>query len=431
VTGHRKATEMSTRHRLQNENGTAMVIALMALVVLTILGTLFLAQTKTETQIAGLDQRSNQALVHAEAGYGEVLARMSDSKDSVNYIGPPPYQWATQRGWGRYLVLANGNSSQDPNRNRTASDGLDNDLDGSTDEGDEVYPETLTRQGGDAINYPWVQVHYKLNGANQVVLFGDHDKDINTPPQANLQYGLPMIVVTAFGGQGTAQRTVEVEAVRPPVEILDGALYSEVDNFTFNGTQFLVSGLDHDPVTGAAIVGGTEVPGMLTTGNPDNITSALSGQQVNNVEGVGGEPSITRADVDVDLQALHDTYVAQAEVTLPPDTYSGMSWGDLDHYTCVYCTGDMHISGNCSGGGILIVDGDFVLSGSFTWYGVVLVMGNVTFTGGGSGIHIYGSCLTQGALTSIGGNADIFYSSEALNRLNALSPYVVYNWREL
>ena len=71
-----------------------------------------------------------------------------------------------------------------------------------------MYPETLTRQGGDAINYPWVQVHYRLNVSNQVMLFGDHDRNMNTPPQANLQYGLPMIVVTAFGGQRAAQRTV-------------------------------------------------------------------------------------------------------------------------------------------------------------------------------------------------------------------------------
>jgi hypothetical protein len=419
---------------MNNENGTAMVVALLALVVLTILGTLFLAQTKTETQIAGLDQRSNQALAHAEAGYGEVLARMSDSKDSVNYMGPAPYSWSTQPGWGRYLVLANGNSSQDPNRNRTGSDGLDNNLDGSVDEGGEVYPETITKQGGDAINYPWVQVHYRLNATNQVLLFGDHDRNIDTPPQANLTWGLPMIVITSQGGQGTSQRTVEVEAVRPPFEILDGALYTEVDNFKFNGTQFQVSGKDHDPTTGAVIVGNTEVPGMLTTGNPDNIISSLTGQQTNNVEGTGTEPSVERATVDVDLQTLHDTYVEQAQTVLKADsTYSGVSWGDLDNYTAVYCPGNLHISGNCSGGGILIVDGDFVLSGSFTWYGVVLVMGSVTFTGGGSDIHIYGSCLTQGGVNNqtIGGNANIYYSSEALNRLTALSPYVVYNWREL
>jgi len=425
---------MTTRHRMNNENGTAMVVALLALVVLTILGTLFLAQTKTETQIAGLDQRSNQALAHAEAGYAEVLARMSNAQDSLNYIGPQPYSWTTQQGWGRYLVLAAGNSSQDPNRSRAGSDGLDNDLDGAIDEGGEVYPEALTKQGGNAINYPWVQVHYKLNATNQVILFGDHDRNMNTPPQANLSWGLPIIVITAEGGQGTAQRMVEVEAVRPPFEVLDGALYTEVDNFKFNGTQFLVSGKDHDPITGAVIGGNPEVPGMVTTGNPANISSSLTGQQVNNVEGAGGEPSLSRAPVDVDLQTLRDTYVAQAQTTIVGDTtLSGVSYGDLDHYTCVHATNNLHISGNCTGGGILIVDGDFTISGSFTWYGVVLVMGNVTFTGGGAGVHIYGSCLTKGGLNQqvVGGNADILYSTAALNRLTALSPYVVYNWREL
>ena len=423
---------MSTRHRLESEDGTAMVVAVLALMVLTVVGTLFLAQTKTETQIAGHDQRSNQALVHAEAGYGEVLARMSDSNDSTNYIGRPPYSWNAEPGWGRYLVLANGSSSQDPNRNSTASDGVDNDLDGTIDEGGEVYPEVLTVQGADPINYPWVKVRYRLNATNQVILFGDHDRDMTTPSQANLQWGLPMLVITAFGGQAAAARTVEVEAVRPPFEILDGALYSETDDFTFNGTQFMVSGKDHDPLTGSEIVGSPEVDGMLTTGDPANITAALSGQQTNNVEGSGAEPSVTRAPIDVDLQTLRDTYVSQAEHTLQPDsTYSGVSWGDLDHYTAVHCPGNLHISGNASGGGLLIVDGDFVLSGSFTWYGVVLVMGNVSFTGGGAGIHIYGSVLTQGSLAAISGNADIFYSREALNRLTALSPYVVYNWREL
>ena len=417
-----------------NEKGTAMVVALLALVVLTILGTLFLAQTKTETQIAGLDQRSNQALAHAEAGYGEVLARMTDSKDSVNYIGGDPYSWSTQPGWGRYVVLANGNSSQDPNRSRTASDGLDNNLDGTIDESGETYPETLTRQGADAINYPWVQVHYKLNGTNQVILFGDHDRNMSTPPQANLTWGMPMIVITSQGGQSSSQRTVEVEAVRPPFEVLDGAIYTEVDNFKFNGTQFMVSGKDHDPTTGAVIAGNPEVSGMLTTGNPANITASLSGQQTNNVEGNGAEPSVARAAVDVDLETLHDEYIAQAQVKLKPDTtVAGVSYGDLDHYTCVWAKGNLHVSGNCTGGGILIVDGDFTLSGSFTWYGVVLVMGSVTFTGGGAGIHVYGSVLTKGGMNQevVGGNADIFYSTQALNRLTALSPYVVYNWREL
>ena len=64
-----------------------MVISLLVLLVLTMVGTLFLATSNTETQISGHDMRATQALFNAEAGYAEALARMSDQTDSTNYIG--------------------------------------------------------------------------------------------------------------------------------------------------------------------------------------------------------------------------------------------------------------------------------------------------------------------------------------------------------
>jgi hypothetical protein len=142
---------------------------------------------------------------------------------------------------------------------------------------------------------------------------------------------------------------------------------------------------------------------------------------------------VTTSQLDLDLQALRDQYVDLAEVTLDPDTYDGVTWGSEDEYTIVHCTGDMHIAGNCQGGGVLIVDGDFILTGSFTWYGLIIVMGDLSTSGGGAGIHVYGSVLSQGGggTSSIGGTADILYSSQALNRLITFSPYVVFNWREL
>jgi hypothetical protein len=98
-----------------------------------------------------------------------------------------------------------------------------------------------------------------------------------------------------------------------------------------------------------------------------------------------------------------------------------------------HCTGDLHLTGDNQGGGLLIVDGDLDCTGQFTWYGLVLVLGSIRFSGGGAGIHIYGSVLTQGDLVSqtVGGNADILYSSIALGRLASLSPYMLVSWREL
>jgi hypothetical protein len=406
------------------------------------MATLFIARSKTETQIAGHDMRSTQAMFNAEAGYAEVLARMSDMNDAENYIGQAQGEWATSPGWGAYLVLEEGNSTEDPTWESLQSDGLDNNGDGLVDESGERYPEVKTKQDGeDPINYPWVSVHYKLNAINEVLLFGDHDNNLATLPQANLIRGIPMIVITAAGGQGSSSRTIEVEGVKVPIQVVQTAVYSESDDFTFNGTQFTVSGQDWDPVTQSVIVGNSEVPGMATTVDPSVVTNELAVNQENNLEGSGAEPSVSQSALDLDLEELATQLSASADHTIGPGDYSNLEitamggWGGWDDYQTVYATGSIQISGNNVGGGVLIIDGDFTLTGTFTWYGLVIVLGDFRTQGGGGGIHIYGSTLVAGdgglGGTTVGGNADLRYSSEAIARLAALSPYSVYNWREL
>jgi hypothetical protein len=408
-----------------------MVVSLMVLTLLSMLGTLFIMETKTETQIAGHEMRATQALYNAEAGYAEVLARMSDVADS-SYIGEPV--GTVTPGWGRYLVLQGGASVDDPDRGATWADGLDNDGDGLIDEAGEVYGEIPSKQSGtDDINYPWVSVRYKLDGANQAILFGDHDNDVTTAPIYNTASGFPVIVVTANGLQGTADRTIEVEAVKTPFEIIQTALYAESDDFTFNGTPWFISGADWDPVTEAPIVGNSEVPGITTTGDPNVIDGSLTVNQQNNVEGEGGTPSTDSATADMDLELMRDTYAPTADYVFPGNTnIANASYGGYDDYKVVHCTGDLHISGSVSGGGLLIVDGDLDVTGGFTWYGLVIILGDFRFAGGGSAVSLYGSLLAGGSgIQIVGGNVDVMYSSAALARLQALTPYQVFNWREL
>ena len=423
---------MKPNDSIHNERGTAMVLDLLMLTVMTLPATLFMAQTKTETQIAGHDQRATQALFNAEAGYGEILARMSNPMDVTNYMGPAQGAWTTNPGWGRYVVMANGNSTRDPNRAETLTDNLDNDGDGTVDENDEYFPEIATAKGANPINYPWAKGRYNRNAAGKVLLFGDHDSDITTAPAFNLNNGWPVLIVNAEGNRGTAQRRVEVEAVKFPFDVPNAAIYAEDDDFKFNGTQFEISGEDHDPVTQSAIPGGTQVPGIATTMDPTKISGELKSNQINNVNGVGAEPSVSPATVDIDMQAMRDQFAPMATRTLAAGTYSNVNWGDLNNYGITHITGDLHGSGLVEGGGLLIVDGDFNCSGQLLWYGLVLVLGDITFTGGGAGIHIFGSVMVQGGVSNpgVGGNADIVFSSEALGRLAQFMPYVVYNWRE-
>src|SRR5262245_65642611 len=111
--------------------------------VLTSAGVAYVAVTKSEKQIAGNAMRSSQAMYAAEAGITEGLHRMSFPAESTNYIGPPAVPTA---GWGRYIVLANGNSALDPGRAALASDGLDNDGDSFVDESGETYPRSEERR---------------------------------------------------------------------------------------------------------------------------------------------------------------------------------------------------------------------------------------------------------------------------------------------
>jgi hypothetical protein len=425
---------MITRNLLANNRGTAMVVSLLLLLVLTMLGTLFVAQTRTEVEISGHDQRSTQAFFNAEAGYAEMLARMSDPSDTASYIGPPVNDWQTNPGWGLYIVANNGDSSYDPDFADAASDGMDNNGNGSIDEDGETYTEISTVQsGGDAINYPWVKVRYRLNNTGQVVLFGDHDNSIVTPPRANLIRGWPILLVSAEGQQGNARRRVEVEAVKFPFDVPAAAVYAEDDDFKFNGTAFEVSGEDHDPVTWAPIPGNPEVAGIATTEDPDNISGAMHGNQINNVNGEGPEPSVDTAEADLDLEMLRDMYSPMADPVLPGGTYSNTNYGGLDDYKIVHVTGDMHVSGGIEGGGLLLIDGDLTCTGQFTWYGLVVVLGDIQFAGGGASIHIFGATFVQGGIDDqvVGGNADLLYSSQALARLAVFMPYTVAGWREL
>jgi hypothetical protein len=418
------------------ERGNALVIALLVLLLLSSMAAVFVAVTKTEKQISGNNLRDSQALYVAEAGVSEALARMS-TPASASYIGEttsPPTS-----GWGRYVVLSGNASSADPDFAQTAADGLDNDSDGQIDENGEAYPEVNSSQVSleNPLDYPWVKVRYKqvdVGGVQRVVLFGDHDNDLATRPIQNSVRGHPVIIVTCNGTQNNATKTVEVEALKLPGPTVPGSIYTE-GTLDCKGTSFHIDGNDYDPVTGTIVVGSTPLPGVVPT-NGVGAVDCNTPQGWNNIDGAGGTPSIVPPTVDIDLDAVFDIYEGMADIMyngtqMNPNT---SNWGTMDDYKIVCIKGgELHLSGQNSGGGILLVQGDIKISGQFTWYGIVICLANVEFTGGGAGIHIYGGVMTQGNIASSGsisGNADIYYSSATIAKLTEFQNYRVCSWRE-
>jgi hypothetical protein len=415
--------------------GNALVVALLILFLLTAVGISYVAVTKGDKQIAGNQLVASQAFQSAEAGISEVLVRMSNSTTG-DYIGEIPP--TVTPGWGLYVVNDPGAGSLDPRYNATLTDGFNNDGDGSVDEASEHYAETGSRQSinvalNERLDYPWVNVRYKLNSGGAVVLFGDHDNNPTTPPVENTVRGIPKIIVSAQGRRGLGSKVVTVEAVKWPLPPVPGSVYTEAP-INFNGNSFYVDGHDHfatapyDTVTGA-----TPLLGISTPNDPNVISGALSGQQTDNVQGSGADPSVGSSDVNLDLPALAAAWSQMADLTLPGplNNPSTTGWGSMGNLKIVHVAGDLHLSGSGSGAGVLVIDGDLDISGTFNWNGVVLVLGDLTVTGGGTAKQIVGATMVQGTLNGTGtmnGNIKLLYSSEMISQLNALSPYEVSSW---
>ena len=100
-----------------------------------------------------------------------------------------------------------------------------------------------------------------------------------------------------------------------------------------------------------------------------------------------------------------------------------------------YVPGNVHLSGNAQGNGVLVVDGNLDINGGLQFYGLIIVRGVISFTGGGSaGVNIYGAVLAgqQSYVdTTLGGSANIYFNFCALPQGSRDQPPRVLSFREL
>jgi hypothetical protein len=425
--------------RPRAEAGNTLVVVLLVLFLLTSLGISYVAVTKGEKQIASNQAIDSEAFQHAEAGITEVLLRMSSN---TNQNGPPHYGLAETGptytpGWGKYVVTDPGNSGLDPNFGATTSDGIDNNGNAAVDESSEHYPETGSRNGAlslaDRLDYPWVKVRYKLNGANQILRFGDHDNNPSTPPRENIVRGIPEIIITAAGRQGAGNKIVTVEAVKWPIPPIPGSVYTE-GPIAFMGAAFNIDGHDHQAAAPwDTIPGAPPLLGIATTLDPTTITSTLGPSQMDNIVGSGSDPSVQSSNVNLDIPAMADGFSQMADITLIGNQINPATtgWGSLGDLKIIHVAGDLTINGNMSGAGILVVDGNYHMGGTINWEGVVICRGDVDVSGGGNAKNIVGALLVQGSIannSNVNGNIKVLYSSEMLQNLNMLSKYEISSW---
>lgn len=194
-----------------------------------------------------------------------------------------------------------------------------------------------------------------------------------------------------------------------------------------NGNNF---NLDNTPGNPALSQHGISIMEPGTTGD---LSSRLTGREPGMVMGVGGSPSLSTTPA-FDVPALVAAARNSANLVLSNNRYSGLQFGDAPSSGFItYRDGDLNLSGNSLGAGVLVVTGNLVLSGTFRFEGVVIVLGSLT-SGVGTA-EIYGALVLGPDARQLRtyGDFHLRYCDEAIRFADSLlGRYSNFNgWQEL
>jgi len=237
-------------------------------------------------------------------------------------------------------------------------------------------------------------------------------------------------------------------------DLADGAvaLRGNARGISFAGSSFLISGLDHDLISGAPLFGSRPRAGITAAANAvlNQVGGALDPVQRGNIAGADGNGAAIAASDripadDVGRIAGDLCAAPHAVVSTVPSVGSlsvvSQAWGSraAPQLRCdngLPGSGDSVVFGANSGGaGVLVVrDAEMVLTGDFRWEGLIIVSGgdvgfrvadtpNNKEIHGALIIHESGNATGSGpALLNIQGSLRARFSRQALNLAAPLVP---------
>jgi hypothetical protein len=257
------------------------------------------------------------------------------------------------------------------------------------------------------------------------------------------------IVVHSVGTLGSSSQTIQAQLTKT-YDLADAAigLRGNGAQVILNGAAISVSGVDHDPVTGAplakakarpAISTGDESlcalvdqaaaslpPGSLETNGvvtpvaaSEYLPTSMVGQLANNLCALSG--------------ALVSTLPIGGAVTIENQTWGSLSTPELRCIDGLPDSGDaVTLAGNMTGAGVLIVrNADLVLTGSLRWDGLIIITGNDVSlkVSGSSAKDVYGAVIvneagasSSKAIIDVQGSVRLLFSRQALTQAAQLIP---------
>jgi len=251
-----------------------------------------------------------------------------------------------------------------------------------------------------------------------------------------------MVQLVSTGAANGFQRTLQVmlrkSVVTPTIET---AIQFNVENpiLDVNGNSFFVSGYEH-------LIDGTEDltrpphPAISAPTEPENLADQIAANRADQIVGLGDDPSVSHV-IAIDLARLVEQAKSASTHDLVAGTHSQLSLGSPTPGGVVVavCEGDLHLTGQAVGYGVLVVDGDLHASGQLLWVGIIIVRGRCDMTGGGGGKRLIGSLIVGEEVLStdetstvrLTGTIDMQFSSDAIELAQQrLAMMTVLSWEE-
>lgn len=399
-----------TAPRRRGESGIALVMALLALLMLSLAVAGIMMTLNTDTKVAGHELRDSQSLYIAEAGVAEAEARIRTG-DVPNNLNPHMVTQIFNVAAGSVPVLGTDSTALATQQPAGAW------MDYSTDS---RSSRVLT-------------VTYKTDPARTVIYRYDATKN----PAVQTATGFPIFVITATGQKGPDHSTIVAEVMQKPFNLNVRAALAAQVGIDFSGNSD-ICGYNHSIDTPAGTkgrppcntyeLGSGDLPGGYSCGN---ITSGGSSVQNGVPAYVQNQPTFYNGPWEcLGMQQQEFFQWVGTPVASEVNPPRGIIYEDNDA-TTQNRTGSWHYTGG-NGEGLLYCDGDLQINGNFNYVGLIYVEGDLKINGT---CWILGGMIVKGVTTIkiANGNCCILYSADAIQQKIAKygGQLVQLSWREI
>jgi len=435
----------------KNQDGSALVLAVFVLALLTAMGVALLFLSQNEVKMGEASIRPKKAFYHAEAGLEHARQALWLLNDAQNFDND--------------LITATGGVATDP-------------IDFDPETIAPIYDSdgNVTGFSGYGDDAPFVDVQQLDDGWYAAFLSNDHAEGRTNQVDTDNRIILTGVGVGPDLSMEVVEAVIDIQTMLPELPPAAVFMLGPTPNFQgANSGNKVYSGNDCGSTTG------DYYPAIGAVGSA---AEAAIEAGVNSGPTYEAGPSSTPADVISDMSSSPVSGMSDTTYTMDPGwescqtmievveayreraTYTCPDLATLKHPSCpavlsdpaniYFGEGELKVSDNEHHYGTLVVTGDLVLGGGVDFSGNILVIGSgrIRFNGSGGGV-IRGSVITaniagpdgvygtaddctggtngfgiSGYDENGGGNAGTIYCSSAIHDADHAKPYEILEFRQ-